>query len=270
MNQRQWIQMDDTTGTSAQKISRITWSIVGAVTVVALLVGVPLNIAPVLGVLGLAGSYFFARSIKQTADSFVQSDLKTRPASENDQARIFNVVDGLCVVSGDHRPDIEVTESEFPIAIAFGNSSHSSIVVSTGFCDLMDRVETEAVIAHLLWRIRTGESEMTAYLLHLAAKFSRLGLASLARAIATRAMNSQAVVWADIAACQATRYPPALASALEKVESSTATTPEYISFPLWFATPHGTTGATNEGRSFPSLGVSYPSLADRIGVLKEI
>lgn len=270
MNQRQWIQMDDTTSTSAQKIARISWSIVAVATVVALVVGLALGIALQLAVPAAIAAYVFARSIRSTSDSYVRSDLDTREASETDQARIFNVVDGLCVVSGDHRPHIEVIESEFPVAIAFGNAAESSIVVSNGFCTLMDRVETEAVMAHLLWRIRSGDAELTAYLLNLVAKLSRVGLGSLARSIVTRVANSQAILWADIAACQATRYPPALASALEKVEYSSATTATHMSFPLWFATPSVAQGDTHQGLSFPSLGVSYPSLADRIGVLKEI
>ena len=270
MNQRQWIQMDDTSGTNAQKISRITWSMVAVVTVVALVIGLAIGAPVQVGVVGVVVSFFFARSIKQSATSHVRDGLTTRAASESDQARIFNVVDGLCVVSGDHRPTIEVIDSQFPVAMSFGNAAQSSIVVSNGFCDVMDRVETEAVMAHLLWRIRSGESEFTAYLINLNAKLSRIALGSLARFIIQRVANSQVILWADIAACQATRYPPALASALEKVEASTASAPQHVSYPLWFATPHGTSSATRDGVQFPNLGVSYPSLAERIGVLKEI
>ncbi len=270
MNQRQWIHMDDTSGTNAQKISRITWSMIGAVSLVALIIGFAIGAPLQLLVIGAVASFFLVRSIKTSATSHIRAGLSTHAASETEQARIFNVVDGLCVVSGDHRPNIELFDSQFPVAIAFGNPSQSSIVVSNGFCDLMDRVETEAVMAHLLWRIRSGEAEFTAYLVNLNAKLSRIGLGAVARFIIQRVANGQVVLWADIAACQATRYPPALASALEKVESTTATAPQHVSYPLWFATPHGTASATHEGVEFPNLGVSYPSLAERIGVLKEI
>ena len=270
MNQRQWIQMDDTSGTNAQKISRITWSLIGATSLVALIIGLAIGVPVEVFLIGAVGSFFYVRSIKSSATSHIRAGLNTRSASEADQARIFNVVDGLCVVSGDHRPNIEVVDSQFPVAIAFGNPSQSSIVVSNGFCDLMDRVETEAVMAHLLWRIRSGEAEFTAYLVNLNAKLSRIALGAIARFIIQRSANSQAILWADIAACQATRYPPALASALEKVEATTEAAPQHISYPLWFATPHGTASATRDGVQFPNLGVSYPSLAERIGVLKEI
>lgn len=269
MNQRQWIQMDDASGTTAQKVSRVTWILVGAVTALLLVVGLFVGLAIEFAAVGFIGSFLFVRSIKASADARVRSDVVTRPASENEQARIFNVVDGLCVVSGDHRPNIEVMNSEFPIAIAFGNASESLIVVSDGFCSLMDRVETEAVMAHLLWRIRSGEAELTTYLIGLTAKLSSIGLGVVARFFVQRMANTQAILWADIAACQATRYPPALVSALEKVEANTAAAPLSESSPLWFATSTSAS-ATYEAVSFPNLGVSYPSLAERIGVLKEI
>ncbi len=270
MNQRQWIQMDDTSSTNAQKMSRITWSMIGATSFIALLIGLAIGVPIEIFVIGAIASFFYARSINSSAMSHIRAGLSTRAASEADQARIFNVVDGLCVVSGDHRPTIEVMDSEFPVAIAFGSPAQSSIVVSNGFCELMDRVETEAVMAHLLWRIRSGEAEFTAYLVNLNAKLSGIGLGAVARFIIQRVANDQVIMWADIAACQATRYPPALASALEKVEGTAASAPQHVSYPLWFATPHGTSSATREGVEFPNLGVSYPSLAERIGVLKEI
>jgi len=270
MNQRQWIQMDDATGTSTQKISRIGWFITLVVALVFLVIGVVVSLPIELLVVGFIGGFFFARSIRNGAEQRVRASLTLNPASENDQARIFNVVDGLCVVSGDHRPAIEVLNSEFPVALAFGNANESTIVVSNGFCELMDRVETEAVIAHLLWRIRTGDIELTAYLMNLTASLTRLKLASVARFVVARAQNNQALLWADIAACQATRYPPALASALEKVEQCDLPTHPHVTFPLWFATPENVGSATNSNASLSNLEVSYPSLADRIGVLKEI
>lgn len=262
--------MDVAPGSGAQTISRITWSMVAVVTFVALIVGLAVSLPLELGIIGFVLSFFFARSIRQSAPLRIHESMATHAASEIDQARIFNVVDGLCVVSGDHRPTIEVVDSEFPVAAAFGNTHDSVIVVSNGFCAQMDRVETEAVMAHLLWRIRSGDAELTTYLLHFVAQLSRVGLSSLARRVAARSLNEQAIMWADIAACQATRYPPALASALEKVQSSTAAAPLGASTPLWFATPVAGRGDTHAGVHFSSLGVSYPSLADRIGVLKEI
>lgn len=270
MSQRQWIEMDDTTGTSAQKIARIGWSINTAVAGLFLLVGFIVGLAPEFAAVGLLLSYVFTRSIRNNADSLVRTSLSLSPASETEHARIFNVVDGLCVVSGDQRPAIEVVNSEFPLALAFGTTSESTIVVSNGFCELMDRVETEAVMAHLLWRIRSGDAEITAYLMSLVSSLSRLGLGLLARFIVSRTHNSHALMWADIASCQATRYPPALASALEKVEQCNVRAHAHVTFPLWFAVPAQVSGATSGAVALSNLEVSYPSLAERIGVLKEI
>lgn len=262
--------MDDTLESNHKKIVRIRQSIIAVVTVASLLIGFILSVPLPLGILGLAGSYFLMRSISRNANRAVLSQLVTSPASEIEHARIFNVIDGLCVVSGDHRPTIEIVTSPFPIALAVGNASEATVVVSNGFCNTMDRVETEAVFAQLLSRIRTGDCEITAFVMSLIATFSKFGLGSVARSLAIRTLNPDAVLWADIAACQATRYPPGLVSALEKVASAGETSVGAGVYPLWFASPVVQADSTITTTGFSSMGFSSTSIVERIGVLKEI
>ena len=149
--------------------------------------------------------------------------------------------------------------------------SAGTIVVSTGFVASMGRVETEAVMAHLMWRIRSGDISLGTYLLALSAFFGRIGLSSLVKAIVQRVSDERVVLFADLSACQATRYPPALISALEIVFGARAISAGPIGAqPLWFATPALPGGATTGVANVSSLGFVRPSILERIAVLKEI
>ena len=270
MNQRQWVPMDISSGDVARQIVRLHWTTIGVVTATGLLLGFLVSQPLPLGILAFATSLLFMRRIRSDAKRIDLDGISIHPANESKHARIFNVVEGLCVVSGDPRPSLEIAETDFPLAVAIGSPGNAAIIVSDSFCDLMDRVETEAVMAHLLWRIRSGDSELTSYLRSLTLLFGRVGLRSVARLIVGRIVKPQSQMWADIAACQATRYPPALASALEKIDTSTATIPNSSSASQWFAIPDRVANDTISDSFLSIVGISRPSLADRIGVLKEI
>lgn len=262
--------MDISSGTVSRQIVRLHWTTIGFVTVACLLIGFIVSQPIPLVVLGFVASALFMRQIRTASRRSELEGIATISADEFNYARIFNVVEGLCVVSGDARPAIEIAQTPFPLAAAVGNPGHATIVVSDAFCELMDRVETEAVMAHLLWRLRSGDTELTAYMRSLSASFSRIGLRSVVRLIVGRIANPQSLLWADIAACQATRYPPALASALEKIDTSNEPIPNSSSASQWFALPDGVSNDTISDPFLSIVGISRPSLADRIGVLKEI
>lgn len=271
MNQKQWIPMEESTIPKKRVIMRMNGLIVvvatSVVTVIGALFGYPIHAA----LLGAVASVIFVRSIGRSAEEAVLATMATKDASPTEHARVINVVDGLCVVSGDHRPTLRVVDGGYPMAMAAADpDSAGTIVVSTGFCAEMDRVEVEAVMAHLLWRIRTGEIALTTFALALVRWMSRLGLGSAARAMTSRALDERVMLWADIAACQATRYPPALVSALEKTANSTEKFSDMSAAPLWFASPEMTGDDAAAGKPFSSLGVVHPSLSERIAVLKEI
>jgi heat shock protein HtpX len=89
--------------------------------------------------------------------------------------------------------------------------------------------------------------------------------------VIARVVDDRTVMWADVAACQATRYPPAMVSALEIVERAAATPLGRIGAqPLWFATPDSTGDDNNQTGVVSTMGFARPPLADRIAVLKEI
>lgn len=263
--------MEESTIPKKRVIVRMCAVIVVAMTLVVSVVGLLLGQLIPAAIVGLGASLLFVRTIRRSAAPAVLSMMSTSEVSASVHARIINVVDGLCVVSGDQRPVLRVVDSSYPLVMAVADPDEAgTIVVSSGFCAVMERVEVEAVMAHMLWRIRTGEVALTTFVLSLERWLSRVGLGAVARAMAARALDERVTLWADIAACQATRYPPALASALEKSEGTPAAGLEEVPTALWFASPEPTRGDTSTSAMFSSLGISHPSLAERIAVLKEI
>jgi heat shock protein HtpX len=270
MNQQQWIPVDESAAPNMARMKKIEWAITAVGTILFLLIGLAIG-QPLLGVLGLAVFGAFTWAIGRHAEDAILSTLSLTPADENEHARLFNVVEGLRMSSGDHRPAMYVTPSDFPLAFAISESgSDGNIVVSDGFLRAMDRVETEAVVSHLLWRIRSGDAALMAYLISFHALMSRVGLSRVAQKVIERTVDARALIWADISACQATRYPPALISALEKCAQSHVSVSVGIAAPFCFAMPETTDNDRHTSSDVSSVGFARPSLAERIAVLKEI
>lgn len=263
----QWTPVGEAPATDLKVAARASWTIVAVCASVGLLVGLPFGLFWLL-VPGAVAGWFVARSVRNGAFASAVGQVQTRPASDDEVARVLNVVDGLCAVSGDRRPRIEMVDHDWPIAFAIASEGEESrIVVSGGFVSSMDRVETEAVMAHLLWRIRSGNAEFVTWYMAFHAFLSRLGLGSVAQRLAGVTGSSSTTVWADLAACQVTRYPPALVSALEKCRGRFIGT--VVLAPLWFALPEDG-GAAPAASALHSLGLVHSSLDERISILKEI
>ena len=263
----QWTPVGDAPATDLGLVVRATRIIVLVGAFVGLVVGLPFGL-PWLVVPGAAAGWFLARSVRNGAFDRAVSQVGTRAGSDDEIARVSNVVEGLCAVSGDRRPRVEMIDHEWPVAFAVASDGEESlIVVSDGFVSSMDRVETEAVMAHLMWRIRSGNAEFLVWYLSFHAMLSRIGLGSLAQRLAGVGGQTSVAVWADLAACQVTRYPPALVSALEKCRLRFVGT--VVLAPLWFALPEDE-GAAPAASALHSLGLVHSSLDERISILKEI
>ena len=252
-------------------INKISWLVVSVVMALFLMVGFLVSLHVIPAVIAGVTAYFIMRSIKQSSESRVLATIPSMAASEIAEARLFNVVDGLCVVGGDQRPALRIVSADFPVALAVSApDSAGTIVVSSGFMSTMDRVETEAVMAHLLWRIRSGEVALITFLMSLTAVASRIGLSGVVRRVTERVSDPRRVMWADISGSQATRYPPAMISALEKVLSSSGSVDMVPVTPLWFAVPQDHVDDAHGLRDIPIVKEVSVSLTERIAVLKEI
>ncbi len=271
MNQRQWIPIEDSSQLQTRRMLSIPVVFTLLVTIVFLFVGVFIGF-PIVAVVGAVVSGGFMWNVYRTADDVVLKMVGGLPASEHEHARLFNVIDGLCVVGGDPRPALRVVGIEYPVALAVGMPGEAgTIVVSAGFLKTMGRVEMEAVMAHVMWRLRTGDIGLTTYMLALSDALQRFGADKMMQKVIARVTDERTVMWADVAACQATRYPPAMVSALEIVERAASIPLGRIGAqPLWFATPDSAGDDSNAPRGVSTMGFPRLPLADRIAVLKEI
>ncbi|HZQ58692.1 MAG TPA: M48 family metalloprotease [Acidimicrobiales bacterium] len=155
-----------------------------------------------------------------------------RPAAAPGEARVLNLVEGLAPGAGLARPELMVIDDEAPNALALGRDARRGVVVVTsGLLSALDRMQLEAVVAHLLVQVRDGVT--AAATLSLAFRPSR-------------APAPVDMAQADTAAVALTRYPPALAAALEVVAAGGPAAPRHASpvlGPLWLVPPGDRAGA---------------------------
>jgi heat shock protein HtpX len=151
-----------------------------------------------------------------------------RDAEPVRDARLWNLAEGLSISAGLRQPRLRVVDSSGLNALAVGTRADQALVVVTeGLLAELDRMELEAVLAEELMQIRRQE---TAPATVLAATFG------WGRTIA---LPGNRDAEADQAAVALTRYPPALASALEKVEAKGAEVPSQPAsvVHLWLTDP---------------------------------
>jgi heat shock protein HtpX len=271
MNQKQWIAHDEAADKSAALIKKINGSLVAIPIILSLVIGIVVGQLVVLPIVGLVIGVVLQRAVVSSSHSAFAEVVDAPLASESAHARVFNVVDGLCVVSGDQRPTLVLLDTTYPVAVAAVDAHGDNVIgVSQQFVNVMTRVETEAVMAHLLWRLRVGHARLVAYLDGLHRVLSVVGLGGVAQKFVTQALGSELLTIADIAACQATRFPPAAVSALEKCEQSTGSFACGAGDILSFALPTDHGGSTTSVLKVRNLSISRPLLQERIAILKEM
>ncbi|MBM3827133.1 MAG: M48 family metallopeptidase [Actinobacteria bacterium] len=231
------------------------------------------------------------------------------PADPVVYRRLHNLVEGLCIASGLPKPGVYVIEDPAPNAFATGrNPQHAAIAVTTGLLEKMNRVELEGVVAHELSHIRNYDilvSTIAVVLVGTVAivtdlairlmwwnggRVSRDGdrrngsnplalfgivllvVAPIVAKAMQAALSRRRETLADTSACQMTRYPPGLISALEKLKEDTTTThsASMATAHLWIEQP--LSGVRDEGRLgwFHRMFDTHPPLDARIALLKEL
>jgi heat shock protein HtpX len=279
-------------------------TIVGAA--VGWVIGGGSAIAIVIAVL-FAAALAFASYWK--SDSIALAVSRAHPADEREHARLHNLVEGLCIASGLPKPGVYIVDDPAPNAFATGrNPQHASIAVTTGLLDQMNRVELEGVVAHELSHIRNYDILVStlavtmvgavALLTDLAIRtmwwnggrvrrdgdhgghnnplafigFALLILAPIVAKAMQAAISRQRETLADVSACQMTRYPPGLISALEKLQADQTAThsASTATAHLWIEQPMS--GLGDDGRLGGPHGWfdTHPPLEERIALLREL
>jgi heat shock protein HtpX len=243
------------------------------------------------------------------SDAVALAVSRAKPADPEVYKRLHNLVEGLCIASGLPKPGVYVIDDPAPNAFATGrNPQHAAIAVTTGLLDKMNRVELEGVLAHELSHIKNYDilvSTLAVTLVGAVALLSDITIRAMwwnggrvsregdrddgfnplvligfvllivgpiVAVVMQRTISRRRETLADVSACQLTRYPPGLISALEKLRDDTTVThsASTATAHLWIEQPMS--GVGDEGRlgSFHKLFDTHPPLEERISLLREL
>jgi heat shock protein HtpX len=261
-------------------------------------------IATVLAVALSLGSYF-------AGDRIVLASTGAREVTAEQEPRLHNIVEGIAIAAGVPKPRVYVVPEQAPNAFATGRDpQHSSIAVTQGLLDIMNRVELEGVIGHEMSHVldrdllvgtvvatvvgaavlRTefyrrwwfwrggrmggprdgGDGGGVITLVLFAVGIVLLILAPLAGQLIKLSVSRNREYLADAQGVLLTRYPPGLISALEKIRDA----------------PHAMRAANNatahlwleqpsrvpgqETSTMEKLFSTHPPIEERIQRLKEM
>jgi len=180
--------------------------------------------------------------------SMIMAATGSKPLSRNENKRVYNLVENLCISTGMSIPRINIIEDDSLNAFASGiNSNTFSVSLSRGIIDKLNDQELEAVIAHELTHIRNRDVRLLiisivfvgifafiSEMIFRSMQFGRIGrgkkeggtiiiallLALVGYLIASLfrfALSRKREYLADAGSAELTRNPLALASALRKI-----------------------------------------------------
>jgi len=211
-------------------------------------------LATILAVALSLGSYF-------AGDRIVLASTGAREVTAEQEPRLHNIVEGIAIAAGVPKPRVYVVPEQAPNAFATGRDpEHSSIAVTQGLLDIMNRVELEGVIGHEMshvldrdilvgtvvatvvgaavlmsefftrswfWgggrmggRREGGDGGGIIVLVLFAVGIVLLILAPLAGQLIKLSVSRNREYLADAEGVLLTRYPPGLISALEKIRDA--------------------------------------------------
>jgi heat shock protein HtpX len=279
------------------------------VILVGVVVGQLIGGGPMASIVALVIAAVMAFTSYWKSDSIALAVSRAVPADPETYQRLHNLVEGLCIASGLPKPKVYVINDPAPNAFATGrNPQHAAIAVTTGLLEKMNRVELEGVVAHELSHIRNYDILVStiavtlvgsiALMTDLAIRmmwwnggrtaregdrgnssnplalvgFILLILAPIIAKAMQAAVSRKRETLADVSACQMTRYPPGLISALEKLRADQTAThsASMATAHMWIEQP--LSGVSDGGKLsfFHRMFNTHPPLDDRIALLKDL
>ncbi|MGH2637362.1 MAG: M48 family metalloprotease [Actinomycetota bacterium] len=239
---------------------RRTWLLIAGAFLLLGAVGFALGVqleSPVAGlVIALAIALVLAIGSYRYGDRVVLASARAKEVSPAEEPRLHNIVEGLSIAAGIPKPRVHVVPEQAPNAFATGRDpEHSSIAVTRGLLDTLNRVELEGVIGHELAHVvdrdilvGTVVATLAGSVILLSEFFTRafwwggfrgrrggdrggggaeailfvvglvlLILAPIFAQIIRFSVSRQREFLADAQGALLTRYPPGLASALRKI-----------------------------------------------------
>ena len=282
---------------------------VGVLTLVGVAVGLLIGqglAATIVALLFSAGVAFWSY---WKADKIALAVSRAVPADPVQYQRLHNLVEGLCIASGLPKPGVYIVDDPAPNAFATGRDpKHAAIAVTTGLLEKMNRVELEGVLAHELSHIRNYDilvSTLAVTLVGAVALLSNIVIRMMwwnggrnsrsgdhndrnnplalvgfvflifspiiAKAMQA-AISRRRETLADVSACQLTRYPPGLISALAKLKGDTTVTHSATAATahMWIEQPMSGVGDDGKLGMWNRMFDTHPPLDERIELLREL
>ncbi len=213
---------------------------------------------------------------------------------KRDNPRLYRIVENLAITDGLPTPKICIIDDPAPNAFATGRNPQSAAVCATsGLLDMMNDTELEGVMAHELGHVKNYDIRVSMAAFALVAVVSLLAdimirvawfgdddnnnqvffivgiiaaiLAPVIAMLIQLSISRKREYLADATGALTTRYPDALASALEKIKKSGSGVKRQNSSTahLYFANPM-------KGKSMSNLFSTHPPIDDRIKKLHEM
>ncbi len=226
------------------------------VLVVLLLVGLPWWAALVLGLIAGAALFLW---VARTTDGRALGSLHVAELRAEEHPRLFNVAEGLVASHGFTEARLTYVNDESRNAAALVDASGPTLVFTRGLLGALDRMELEALLAHLFALTRRdGQADATT-----TAGLSLLAPGALGSALRDRLVVNRVPFVADEEGVSITRYPPAMIKVLEKVASGSTVVASAspATAHLWIADPLGAGSETVYDRA---------PLGQRIDFLREL
>ena len=262
---------------------------------------VGLAVAAGIAVAMALGSYF-------AGDRIVLASTRAREVSAEQEPRLHNIVEGLAIAAGIPKPRIYVVPEDAPNAFATGRDpEHSSVAVTQGLLQIMNRVELEGVIGHEIshvvgrdilvgtvvatlvgaavllseffmrswwwggFRGRRGDSNGGGLeLVFFVVGFVLMAIAPLAGQVIKLAVSRNREYLSDAQRALVTRYPPGLIVALKKIAAAPQSmhAANNATAHLWLNQPSRMPGERNT--AMEKLFSTHPPIAERIRRLQEM
>jgi heat shock protein HtpX len=219
-----------------------------------------------------------------------------KEVSKKDAPRLYRTVENLSIATGTPMPKVYIIEDDAPNAFATGRDPNHAVVAATsGLLDIMDDDELEAVMAHELGHVKNYDIRVMMIVFGLVSAIGFIAdmllhfmwfrddedsspnpvflvlavvaaiLAPFIAMLVQLAVSRRREYLADSTGALTTRYPEALARALEKIRDhgsvmrrqNTATAHFFFSNPL-------------KPKAFAKLFSTHPPIEDRIARLRNM
>lgn len=243
---------------------------------------------------GLIGALFYVLFTYYSGSKMALTLNAAKEIKKSDNPKLWNTVENLAITNGMPMPKVYIIDDPAMNAFATGRDpKHASVAATTGLINILDDSELQGVMAHEMGHVKnydirvsmvafaltvvislladiilrttifsnSDETPPAAYLAGIAAAI----LAPMVALLIQSAISRQREYLADATGALTTRYPEALASALEKISQNGSTMKKQNTSTahLFFANPL-------KKNSISSMFSTHPPVEERIARLRKM